>query len=175
MRGARRICWSGRMDISKPNRIELIGSISECHCRDDLLGQNARRPSRASTSIWALASSRELPLGNPRANRVIVTPIPAKRFEAKRAVPSPSRVGLVARMISLTPPRRTRSTSGPKVSRSVPFHRAGRAYHRGRGIGHGKTLPAQMIPHPEVFPRRRLIRHRVWSHCTPDTIPCRYG
>src|SRR5262249_23711014 len=73
-----------------------------------------------SASIWALASSNDDPLGSPRASRVTVTPVPASRFEASRAVPSPSSVGLGARITSRTPPRRTRSTSAVPVSPPRP-------------------------------------------------------
>ena len=51
-----------------------------------------------------------------KANRVPTAspsrPVPASRFETYRAVPSPSSVGLVARMTSCTPPCRTRRDQG---------------------------------------------------------------
>src|SRR5205823_4161127 len=82
--------------------------------------QNARRPSRASASIWLLANSRTEPEGKPRAKRVRRTPRGVSKLERYSAVPSPSRVGLVAMMTSPTPPALTRASRRSMVRRSGP-------------------------------------------------------
>src|SRR5262249_49908607 len=87
--------------------------------------QNARRPSRASASIWLLANSSTEPEGKPRAKRVTHTPVPASRLEMYSAVPSPSRVGLVAMITSCTPPCCTRRSRASAVSCSGPMLSSG--------------------------------------------------
>ena len=118
-------------------------------------GQNARRPSRASASIWVLANSSDDPVGNPRASRVTVTPVPASRFEANRAVPSPSRVGLVARITSRTPPRCTRWTRASSVSWSGPT-----SVERGEPAAEHVVQPAVAAGPLERRPRRAASRPR---------------
>src|SRR5262249_22639241 len=83
--------------------------------------QNARRPSKASASIWLLANSSTEPDGRPRAKRVRRTPVSASRFEMYRAVPSPSVVGLVAMITSRTLPCRTRRSRLSTVNCSGPM------------------------------------------------------
>ena len=64
----------------------------------------SRRPSRASETMERETCSSWLPLGMPRASRVIRRPEkPLSLSRKKRAVPSPSKFALVARMTSLTP------------------------------------------------------------------------
>ena len=57
-----------------------------------------------------LANSSTLPEARPRASRVIGTPVSARRLATSRAVPSPSRFGLVAMISSRTAPERTRAS-----------------------------------------------------------------
>ncbi len=62
--------------------------------------QKAWRPLRASESTSWLAYSSTLPLVIPRARRVSFRGNSARRLEMNSAVPSPSVVGLVARITS---------------------------------------------------------------------------
>ena len=67
---------------------ERIGSFVPAH---PIAGKEASGIQNADAELY-------------RSRQVILTPLPASKFDTYRAVPSPSSVGLVAMMISLTPP-----------------------------------------------------------------------
>src|SRR3989304_3364636 len=74
-------------------------------------GQTSRRPSNACDNVWASAYSRSPPEGSPRARRVTRKGKGSSFRRRKRAVASPSSVGVVARITSCTPPAENRPTS----------------------------------------------------------------
>lgn len=88
------------------------------------------RPVRARSIVTGSAYSRSLPVGKPRARRVIATPLPAS-FEAKNAeVASPSSVGFSAKITSEISPSATRfwssaifksSAETPEMGDSTPW------------------------------------------------------
>ncbi len=80
-------------------------------------------PDKALSRVFWSAYSRSPPTGKPRARRVTFTPSGSKCWRRYRAVASPSMLGLVARITSLTPPLETRAinclifkSSGPMPS-----------------------------------------------------------
>ena len=87
--------------------------------------QNGCRPESASASISLLANSRTLPEARPRANLVIATPVLSRALATSIAVPSPSRLGFVAMMISRTPPFWTRRRRASRVNFSGPMFSRG--------------------------------------------------
>ena len=124
LRSIRMPCMS--VTPSRPGRAAARPSL--------LPNQNARRPSRASASIWLLANSSTEPDGKPRANRVTRTPSGAskRRQIQRRAVPLGRRVGGHDHLADARRPGRGpaggRSSDAP--ARRRPAATAGRA---GRG------------------------------------------
>src|SRR5579864_7709724 len=85
----------------------------------------SRRPSMAFSIVISSAYSKSAPTGMPTPIRVTRTPRGLSSFDKYTAVASPSAVGLVAIMISSTPPTLSRSINDLMCSWSGPRPESG--------------------------------------------------
>src|ERR1051326_4805200 len=84
------------------------------------ISYRSRRPSIAFSMVTSSAYSRSAPTGMPTPMRVTRTPSGFRSFDMYTAVPSPWAVGLVAMIISSTPPPLRRSIKDLSLSCSGP-------------------------------------------------------